>query len=123
MIIRSKLTSVSTILILLCVPLTRTKQRVNSAYVAFPPSEAQWLCKLGTYLDGSKARGLSSKGMLADMVSSSAAVDWRVRVFCFGRTISGRLFELYSGSDLGALILSTILPVASFAMASAEGDL
>ena len=68
-------------------------------------------------------RGLSSKGMLADMVSSSAAVDWRVRVFCFGRTVSGRLFELYSESDLGVLVLSTVLLVASFTTIPAEGDL
>ena len=84
MMVRRKLTSVSTILMRLCVLLTSTKHLVRSPYDALPPSVAQCFLRSGMYFEGSKVRGFSSKGTFDDMSSSAEAADCndRVSFFC-----------------------------------------
>jgi len=72
---RMQLTSVPTILIRLCVPLTSTKHLVSRAYDALPPSAAQCPLSCGMYLAGSKVNGLSSRGRAADTRSSAVPTD------------------------------------------------
>lgn len=78
----------STILILLCVLLIKTKHLVNIAYVAYPPSAAQCDFRSGRYLEGSKVKGLSSKGIFEAIVSSAVAVDCNLRVFLLAAALS-----------------------------------